>query len=121
MEYETAGLWKRDLADLLEFTLLGSAEKLTSADKTSIDEGLTALNESLTFSTHPVGYTFTVADLSLWGAIKGNPLITPDIASGKYPEVQRWYKEIMEQQPITTEVNKFMKELNAVSSDAGRG
>lgn len=62
---------------------------------------------------HPVKYAFTVVDLALWGAIKGNTQITAAVSSGKYTEIERWYKEIMEQQPIVTQVNKFIHQNNA--------
>ena len=113
VEFSKARLWTRELGEVIEFTLLGSMEKLVSNDQGSISEALAAINENMTFSMHPVKYAFTVVDLSLWGAIKANPHITTDILSGKYSEVERWYKEFMEQQPIVTQVNKFIHQNNA--------
>ena len=99
---------------MLEFILLGSMEKLTSTDAKSIKEALTAVNETLTFGMFPVKYTFTVADLCLWGAIKGNPVVASEMASGGYSEIERWYKEFMEPTPVTTKVYKLIKDLSAV-------
>jgi hypothetical protein len=113
IELSKARLWTSELAEVIEFTLLGSIEKLISNDQASISEALAAINENMTFSMHPVKYAFTVVDLLLWGAIKANPHITADILSGKYPEIERWYKEFMEQQPIVTQVNKFIHQNNA--------
>ena len=113
LEYPKTRLWTNELSDALELMLLGSMEKVVSKDKASVTEALEAINEMMMFSMHPVGHAFTVGDFSLWGAIKGNTQITSDILSGKYPEIERWYKEYMEQQPITAQVALFVKEMNA--------
>jgi len=112
--FPEAGLWPKELADALEFTLLGTMEKLTSTDPKSIKEALSAVNETLAFGMFPVKYSFTVADLCLWGAIKGNPLVSTEMASGRYSEVERWYKEFMEPRSVTTKVYKLIKDLSAV-------
>ena len=114
LEYPETRLWTSELSDTLEFMLLGSMEKVNSTDKASVTEALEAINEMMMFSMHPVGYAFTVGDFLLWGAIKGNPQITSDVLSGKYPEIERWYKDYMEQQSITAQVASFVKEMNAV-------
>lgn len=115
-EYPQAGLWTKELADNLETTLLGSMEKLNSTDKTATAETLRSINETMAFCMHPVSYSFTVGDFLLWGAIKENPQISSDILSGKYPEIERWYKEFMEKQPITSQVVQFVEQLNVVIS-----
>ena len=114
LEYPKTRLWTNELSDTLEFMLLGSMEKVTSTDRASVTEALEAINEMMMFSLHPVGHAFTIGDFLLWGAIKGNPQIASDILSGKYPEIERWYKEYMEQQPITAQVAFLVKEMNAV-------
>lgn len=119
-QFPEARLWTKELADAIEFTLLGSMEKLTSTDPTSVREALKAVNETLVFSMHPVKYAFSVADLCLWGAIKGNPHVGTEISSGKYIEVERWYKEFMEPEPITTKVYKFIRDFTAVFNPCGR-
>jgi len=112
--FPETGLWPKELADVLEFTLLGSMEKLIATDAKSIKQALAALNETLAFSMHPVKYTFTVADLCLWGAIKGNPLVAAEMTSGNYSEIERWYKEFMEPKSVTTKVYKLVRDLSAV-------
>jgi glutamyl-tRNA synthetase len=113
-EFPDAGLWPKELADVLGFTLLGPMEKLTSTDSASIKEALQQVNENLAFNMHPVKYTFTIADICLWGAIKGNPLVATEMTSGKYSEIDRWHKEFMEPTSITTKVYKFIRDLSAV-------
>lgn len=112
--FPEAGLWPKELADILEFTLLGSMEKLTSTDATSVKQALVAVNETLSFSMHPVKYAFTVADLCLWGAIKGNPLVATEMSFGNYSEIERWYKDFMEPKSVTTKVYKLIRDLSAV-------
>src|SRR5438477_12337086 len=113
-QFPEARLWTKDLADAIEFTLLGSMEKLTSTDPVSVREALKAVNEALVFSMHPVKYAFTVADLCLWGAIKGNPLVSNEMSGGKYIEIERWHKEFMEPEPITAKVYKLVRDLTVV-------
>ena len=104
--------------DNLETTLNEYTDKVNSKDKQKIVEGLKSVNESMTFNMHPLGYTLTVGDFSLWGAIKGNPQVTTEALSGKYSEIERWYKEFMEHQPVILQVAQFIKDLSAAEASA---
>jgi Glutathione S-transferase, C-terminal domain len=79
-------------------------------------DALADFNDLLTFSMHPAGNIFTVADLCLWGAIKGAPRVTGDVLNGKYPEIERWYKDFMERQPISSQVYDMVKTFNSVNN-----
>ena len=68
----------------------------------------------MTFSMHPAGYNFTFVDFMMWGAIRGSPQASADVLSGKYAELERWYKEFMEKQDFILQVNEVMRDLNAV-------
>src|SRR5436309_9238066 len=89
-EYPDTKLWTTDLGDTLEFTLLSMMEKVNSTDRAVSSEALEEINETMAFSMHPCGHKVTVGDFMIWGAIKGNPQMTTDVLSGKYPEIERW-------------------------------
>lgn len=57
-----------------------------------------------------MGYTLTAADLSVWGAIRGNKIGYAAIKKGTMLNVSRWFKFIDETNPwITT----ALQSLNA--------
>lgn len=46
-----------------------------------------------------MGYTLTVADLSVWGAIRGNKIAYAAVKKGALVNVNRWFKFIDETNP----------------------
>lgn len=98
----------------LERTVYIHIDSILSTDKAKIAEGLQRVDSVMRFSMHPIGFTFTAGDLLLWGAIKGSPHILSEVSSGKYAEIERWYKDCMELLPFIAQVNTFQKELTAV-------
>lgn len=61
-----------------------------------------------------VGYALTVADLSVWGAIRGNKIGYAAIKKGSMLNVSRWFKFIDETNPwITT----TLQSLNAQAQE----
>jgi hypothetical protein len=101
--------------DKLEWPLLKYLEKLyNSQDKEGCILALDGINVAMVFAMHPLGVEFTVGDLLLWGAIKGSPQLTADVLSGKWREIERWYKQYMEQLPFATRVIEFVKEFTSV-------
>jgi len=59
---------------------------------------------------HVNGVHQTVGDLLLWGAIRGNSVSLSDVMAGKYPNIESWYKEIMEKLPYIHQAEAFLKE-----------
>jgi glutamyl-tRNA synthetase len=57
-----------------------------------------------------VGYFLSVADLVIWGVLKGNRVAASAIQRGTYVNITRWFKYIEEMCPWTVGV---MEELNA--------
>lgn len=54
------------------------------------------LDAHLTLRSYVVGYTVSIADLALWGAIRGNKVATAAIKKGNMIHVSRWFKFIEE-------------------------
>ena len=72
------------------------------------------LDSHLTLRSYVVGYTLTIADLTLWGAIKGNKMAFAAIKKGSMLYVSRWFKFVEEtNQWITAAVQA----LNAKSDE----
>lgn len=50
-----------------------------------------ALNDFLQLRTFLVGYSLTLADLAVWGALQASPLWNKVRGSGKVPHLARWF------------------------------
>jgi glutathione S-transferase len=98
-----------------ESSLIELMDDLLSSDNTAVANGLKTINARLTFSTYSA-VTCSISDLSLWGAIKGNPQTFNQVLSGKYPQITRWYKELMDTSSMTTQAAQFVKDATVVSS-----
>lgn len=113
-DFSEAGLWTSELSENPDHPLFSAIDRLNSNDQKDVSNALAEVNAMMTFCMHPLGNKFSVGDLSLWGAIKGNPRVSGDVLNGKYPEIERWYKDYMEKQFFVSEVHEFIKNLNAV-------
>jgi len=110
--FPSAKLWTADLSDTLETMILRTTNDLSSSDKANIVAALEAINQSMTFSMHPIGHFFTVGDFTLWAAIRNSPSILAEVqVKDKYPEIQQWYEEYMEKQPFIQQVFKTMNTM----------
>lgn len=69
------------------------------ADFKSVDSQLLELDAHLTLRSHVVGYNLTVADLAIWGAIRGNKVTYAAVRKGAILNVTRWFKFIDETNP----------------------
>lgn len=93
---------------------LGRTAKLAPTDFKSLEGPLLELDSHLTLRSYIVGYTLTVADLSVWGAIRGNKIGYAAIKKGSMSNVSRWFKFIDETNPwITT----ALQSLNAQAQE----
>jgi len=81
-----------------------------SQDQNTVKTGLTYFNKELGVSMYVNGVRQTVGDLLLWGAIRGNYVSLSDVMAGKYPNIESWYKEIMEKLPCIHQAEAFLKE-----------
>lgn len=78
---------------------LGRTASFFPTDFKSVDGPLLELDAHLTLRSHIVGYTLTVADLSIWGAIRGNKVANAAIKKGTLLNVTRWFRFIDETNP----------------------
>ena len=68
-------------------------------DFKSVEGPLLELDAHLTLRSYIVGYTLTIADLSIWGAIRGNKVAYAAIKKGAMLNLSRWFKFIEETNP----------------------
>lgn len=54
------------------------------------------LDSHLTLRSHVVGYSLTIADLAVWGAVRGNKIAYAAIKKGTMLNLSRWFKYIEE-------------------------
>ena len=64
-----------------------------------MEKPLYELDAHLTLRTYIVGYTLTIADLSVWGAIRGNKVAYAAVKKGSMLNVSRWFKFVEESNP----------------------
>ena len=65
-------------------------------DFKSVEGPLLELDAHLTLRSYIVGYALTIADLSVWGAIRGNKVAYAAIKKGAMLNVSRWFKFVDE-------------------------
>ena len=76
--------------------------KFVPTDFKSVEGPLLELEAHLTLRSYIVEYSLTVADLSVWGAIRGNKIAHAAIKKGNILNVSRWFKFIDETNPWIT-------------------
>jgi hypothetical protein len=89
-------------------------EYILSTDRKLVKEGLEHFNERMTFNMHSAAIELTIADFALWGAIRGNPQIVTEVLSGTYPQIEKWYVEIMGKQPLVHQITQYVQEVTVV-------
>ncbi len=75
---------------------LGRTANFCPTDFKSIEGPLLELDSHLTLRSYIVGYTLTIADIAVWGAIRGNKIAYAAVKKGSMLNVSRWFKFIDE-------------------------
>ncbi len=75
---------------------LGRIVNFCPTDFKSIEGPLLELDSHLTLRSYIVGYTLTIADIAVWGAIRGNKIAYAAVKKGSMLNVSRWFKFIDE-------------------------
>jgi len=75
---------------------IGRTDLFVSADHKTVEGPLLELDAHLTLRSHIVGYSLSVADLSVWGAIRGNKIAYAAIKKGHLLNACRWFKFVDE-------------------------
>ena len=75
---------------------LGRTAKFASSDFKSVEGPLLELDAHLTLRSYIVGYTLTIADIAVWGAIRGSKIAYAAVRNGSMSNVSRWFRYIDE-------------------------
>ena len=102
---------------------LARMKALYEPDHKSVEPPLLELNEHLILRSYIVGYTLNVADLAIWGAIRGNKIGYAAIKKGSMIHLSRWFRFIEETNPwiasTVQSVNAAAQEKKATKSKEG--
>jgi glutamyl-tRNA synthetase len=98
----------------LEDEWVKKVSNFESLDFKVLEPHLLELDSHLTLRSHIVGYFLSVADLVIWGVLRGNRVAVAAIKKGTYVNVTRWFKYVEETCPLTVRV---MEELNAQAKE----
>uniref|UniRef100_A0A8D0CJ94 Bifunctional glutamate/proline--tRNA ligase n=1 Tax=Scleropages formosus TaxID=113540 RepID=A0A8D0CJ94_SCLFO len=89
--------------------------------QSSLTPALEDLDKALALRTFLVGYTVTLADLSVWAALKGSsgwPAILDK--SGPFPHIHRWFSFLSSQAPFNSVGSKMCSGNTAPNSSVPR-
>ncbi|KAI9676353.1 MAG: hypothetical protein M1817_000510 [Caeruleum heppii] len=107
----------------LEDEHLVRASRLVSPDLKAVETHLAELNAHLTLRSHIVGYALTIADIVVWGVLRGNRSAYGYIKKGHLVNVNRWFTYIDETNPWLSKtydmLNVQQKERKAAKSKEG--
>ena len=92
-------------------------------DYKSVEDHLFQLDSHLTLRSHIVGYTLTITDLVIWGAIRGHRAAASAMKKSSMINVSRWYRYIEESNPwIATAVQAMNAQAQAKkAADSSKG
>ncbi|KAL9027587.1 MAG: hypothetical protein Q9196_003910 [Gyalolechia fulgens] len=99
------------------------AGKLASTDFKSVEGPLLELDAHLILRSYLVGFTPTLADLAVWGALRGNKVAYAAIKKGAMLNVTRWFRFIEETNswigPAVQFLNAHAQERKVAKSKEG--
>jgi glutamyl-tRNA synthetase len=87
---------------------------LLPTDFKAIETPLFELDSHLILRSYVVGYTLTVADLCVWGVIRGNKIAYAAIKKGNLLNASRWFKFVEETNPW---IATALQSLNAQAQE----
>ena len=87
---------------------------LLPTDFKAIETPLFELDSHLILRSYIVGYTLTVADLCVWGVIRGNKIAYAAMKKGNMLNASRWFKFVEETNPW---IATALQSLNAQAQE----
>src|SRR5436305_15291133 len=79
---------------LQEDEWLARVPAFTAQDFKSVESALVELDAHLILSSHILGYSLTIADLAVWGALRGNRAAYAYIKRNALINLSRWFRYI---------------------------
>ena len=87
---------------------------LIPSDFKAVEGPLLELDAHLTLRSYIIGYTLTVADLCVWGALRGNKIAYAAVKKGNIVNVSRWFRFVEEANPW---IATALQSLNAQAQE----
>ena len=104
----------QDKNEVLVQEWIDRAGGFSTTDFKSVEKPLFELDSHLTLRSYIIGYSLSVADLVVWGAIRGNKFATGAVKKGSMLNLTRWYKFIEE---TISWIQSTIQSLNAYSQE----
>jgi len=82
---------------------------------------LEELDSHLTLRTFLVGYTITIADIAVFGAIKGNASAFSAVKKPTYVNLHRWFKYMESHDAVARAIDSLRDELQSKKKAASVG
>ena len=102
---------------------LDRTESFCSTDYKSVEGPMQELDSHLLLRSHILGYRLSIADLAVWGALRGSKIGYGAIKKGTMVNMRRWYSFIEEADPWITSalhaMNAVALERATIKSKAG--
>ncbi|KAF8469113.1 tRNA synthetases class I, catalytic domain-containing protein [Kalaharituber pfeilii] len=95
--------------------------RLSSGDFKQTSAALEELNSHLTLRTFLVGYSLTIADITVWGALRGSNAAYLNIKKGHYVNLARWFRHVEANQRVSKAVDTLREELSAKKKVKSQG
>ncbi|KAI9843795.1 MAG: hypothetical protein M1838_002442 [Thelocarpon superellum] len=93
---------------------LDRAVKFSSPNLKVVEEPLAELNAHLTLRTHLIGYSLSVAELTVWAVLRGNRAAHSFILKDQLVNVGRWFRHLEAAYPwIATTANQVSEQFKA--------
>lgn len=95
--------------------------RLSSSDFKQTTAALQELESHLVLRTYLVGYSLTIADIAVWGALRGSNAAYLNIKKGYMINVSRWFKHIESNERVSKGVDTLREELSAKKKVKSQG
>ncbi|KAL7270943.1 glutamate--tRNA ligase [Rhizina undulata] len=99
-------------ADLEDEWISFSLTRLSTSDFKVTSAALEEINHHLTLRTFIVGYSLSIADITVWGYLNGNGQALSAIKRNHLPNLVRWFKYVASIERVSSVVETFKAELN---------
>ncbi|KAJ1344787.1 glutamate-tRNA ligase [Batrachochytrium salamandrivorans] len=117
--YPASGLYglTADVSSQIDHWLDFAQDNLYVSDFKKLSSSFDVLDNHLTVRSFIVGYSATIADYAIWGALKSNAIFNKQVKGGKYngQHLIKWFNSVSGLEPVSAS----LKALSA-AKDAGK-
>ncbi|CAG89749.1 DEHA2F23012p [Debaryomyces hansenii CBS767] len=93
-------------------------DKLSNKNFKELAGDLEKLDAHLNFRSFVIGYSYSLADVAIWGVLRANALMGSVIKNGVYTNVSRWYNLLAADKKFDGSVENMTKLVNELRKSA---